>query len=118
LKKAEKEAMIRHVFDLDLRGFPPRLADVEDIANLLLADSNARRAGKRWALNYVKRQPELKIGLNRPYDYQRALCEDPERIQAWFNLVWNMRAKYGIEDADVYNLMRLDLCWALYCLQW
>ena len=30
----------------------------------------------------------------------RALCEDPERIQAWFNLVRNMRAKYGIEGAE------------------
>lgn len=59
--------------------------------------------GSAWALNYVKRQPELKTRLNRPYDYQRALSKDPERIQAWFNLVWNMRAKYGIEDADVYN---------------
>ena len=103
LTKLEEEAMVRHVLDLDLRGFSPRLADVKDIANLLLADRNTGRVGKRWALNYVKRQPELKTRLNRPYDYQRALCEDPERIQAWFNLVWDMRAKYGIEDADVYN---------------
>lgn len=103
LTNLEEEAMLRHVLDLDLRGFSPRLTDVEDIANLLLADRDAGRVGKCWALNYVMRQPELKTRLNRPYDYQRALCEDPEKIQAWFDLVRNMQAKYGIEDTDVYN---------------
>jgi len=97
LTKLEEEANLQHVLDLDLRGFSPRLTDAEDIANLLLADHNAGCVGKRWALNYVKRQPELKTCLNHPYDYQRALCEDSERIQAWFNLVQNMRAKYSIE---------------------
>ena len=40
---------------------------------------------------------------NRKYDYQRAQCEDPERIQGWFRLVRNTIAKYGILDNDIYN---------------
>jgi RecB family endonuclease NucS len=31
------------------------------------------------------------------------LYEDPELIGAWFQLVENMRAKYGIVDSDFYN---------------
>ena len=31
------------------------------------------------------------------------MCEDPELIGAWFRLVQNMRAKYGIMDYDFYN---------------
>jgi hypothetical protein len=31
------------------------------------------------------------------------LCEDPELIQGWFDLVRNIIAKYGIADADIYN---------------
>jgi hypothetical protein len=31
------------------------------------------------------------------------LCENPELIQGWFNLVRNTVAKYGIADADIYN---------------
>lgn len=65
LTKLEEEAMVQHVLDLDLRGFSPRLTDVEDIANLLLADRNAGCVGKRWALNYVKQQPELKSPMRR-----------------------------------------------------
>lgn len=50
LTKLEEEVMVRRVLDLDLRGFSPRLADVEDIANLLLADRNAGRVGKRLGI--------------------------------------------------------------------
>ena len=39
----------------------------------------------------------------RVYDFQRALCEDPELMNIWFRLVFNMRTKYGIQDCDFYN---------------
>jgi hypothetical protein len=29
--------------------------------------------------------------------------EDPKVIQAWFELVRNTKAKYGITDDDIYN---------------
>lgn len=45
----------------------------------------------------------LRTTYNRKYDYQRAACEDPVIIQAWFNPVRNMIAKYGILEDDVYN---------------
>jgi hypothetical protein len=41
--------------------------------------------------------------FNRQYDYQRAKCEDPEIIRGWFALVRNTIAKYGIQEADIYN---------------
>ena len=36
LTEIEEEVLIRYILDLDSRGFAPRLAGVEDIANLLL----------------------------------------------------------------------------------
>ena len=41
--------------------------------------------------------------FSRAYDFQRALCENPEIIGAWFRLVENIRGKYGIQDCDFYN---------------
>ena len=73
------------------------------MANRLLADRDAPRVGPRWASNFVKRQPDLRTRSFRRLDYQRALCEDPEIIQAWFNLVRNTIAKYGIIESDIYN---------------
>ena len=103
LTKLEEETIVRHVFDRDSRGFSPRLANVEDIANYLLEARKGKRVGKNWAQRFVSRRPELKTRFNRVYDFQRALYEDPELISAWFRLVENIRAKYSVVDSDFYN---------------
>ena len=41
--------------------------------------------------------------FRRRIDYQRTLAEDPTIIRAWFALVRNMIAKYGILESDIYN---------------
>ena len=73
------------------------------MANNILAARDASRVGTRWASTFVARQQELKTRLSRVYDYQRALCEDPEKIAGWFALFGNVKAKYGILDDDLYN---------------
>ena len=82
----KEEVVVREIFDLDSRGFPPRIHDMEDIANRLLAIYEAIYVGLYWAFNFVKRQPELHTYWNRLYDYQKAQCEDPEIIRVWFRL--------------------------------
>ncbi len=99
----EEKVIVQEVFDLDSRGFPPWMRDVEDMVNRLLATCDATYVGLRWASNFVKRQPELCMRWNRPYDYQRAQCEDPEIIEAWFRLFQNVVAKHGIMESDILN---------------
>jgi len=103
LTELEEEAITKYILNLDSRGFSPRLHDVEDMANVITEARDASRVGTRWASNFVKRQPQLKTRLSRAYDYQRALCEDPEKIAGWFGLFQNIKAKYGIQDEDIYN---------------
>ncbi|KAF4470852.1 hypothetical protein FALBO_2237 [Fusarium albosuccineum] len=103
LSDLEEQIIVQFVLDLDSRGFPSRLRFVEEMANSLLADRDASPVGKRWAHNFVKRQPELKTRLFRKYDYQRAKCEDPTIIRDWFRLVQNTIAKYGIRSDDIWN---------------
>ena len=103
LTKIEEEVVVRYILDLDARGFPPRLEDVEDMANHILKTCGKRRVGKRWIYRFVSRRQELKTRYSRAYDFQRALCEDPNVISAWFRLVQNMQTKYGIQDCDFYN---------------
>ncbi|OHW95427.1 tranpsosase [Colletotrichum incanum] len=76
---------------------------VEEMANRLLDDRNASPVGKRWAPNFVKRQPRLRTRFFRKCDYKRAQCEDPDAIHAWFRRVANTTAKYGIVGSDIYN---------------
>ncbi|KAH7472031.1 hypothetical protein FOMA001_g13641 [Fusarium oxysporum f. sp. matthiolae] len=103
LTDLEEQIIVQFLLDLDSRGFPVRLRFVEEIANSLLADRDALPVGKRWAHNFVKRQPELKTRLFRRYDYQRAKCEDPTIIRGWFRLVQNTIVKYGIRSDDIWN---------------
>jgi hypothetical protein len=103
LTNLEEEKLIEYILDLYSRGFSPRISGVEEMANLLRGDRDASPVGKRWAENFIKRQPELKMRFFRRYDYQRAKCEDPIVINAWFQLVANTIVKYGIRSDDIHN---------------
>ena len=103
LSKLEEEVITKHILDLDSRGFAPTLGAVRDMANKLLPGRGAGQIGQHWLRNFVNRTPSLTTRFNRPYNRQRALCEDPEVIKPWFSLVRNTRAKHGIADEDTYN---------------
>ena len=98
LTSVEEEVIVQHIIKLDERGYPPRLADVEDMANSLLAERHGLPVGKNWASTFVNRRPERKVKFIRKYGYRRAICEDSEVIQGWSRLVENTKAKYGILD--------------------
>ncbi|KFY28671.1 hypothetical protein V491_00352 [Pseudogymnoascus sp. VKM F-3775] len=115
LTKTEEEVIIRYILDLDARGFAPRIAGVEDMANLILTSRGGRCIRQLWAHRFVKRQPELKTRFNRVYDFQRALCEDPKLIGAWFQLVENMKAKYGVQDCNFYNFDKTGFMMGIIC---
>ena len=55
LTKSEEDAIVQYISDLDLRGFSLSKADVEDMANLLLAKRGARRVGKCWIDHFIIR---------------------------------------------------------------
>jgi hypothetical protein len=59
--------------------------------------------GKNWVSRFVNSQSELQTKWNRKFHSQRARCEDPVVIAAWFKLVEEMRQAYGILDTDTYN---------------
>ena len=73
------------------------------MANRLLCDRDAQPVGKNWTSNFISRHPQLKTAFSRIYDYQRALCEDPDTINTCFQLVRIFTAKHGIVGEDIYN---------------
>jgi hypothetical protein len=103
LTKLEEEVIVKAILDLDLRGYPPTYLRVRGQANLLLTARGGGEVGINWPANFVRRRPELATRYNRRLDYQRALCENRDTITAWFKLVENIKAKYGIQDTDTWN---------------
>jgi hypothetical protein len=73
------------------------------MADKLLDVRGGEPVGKHWAERFVTRSAELKMAFNRAKDRQRILQEDPEIIGAWFTLVEETKAKYGVHDDDVHN---------------
>ena len=85
------------------------------MANLLRKTRHATAVGKNWPYRFIQDQPKLKTRFSRAYDFQRALCEDPKLIKDWFQLVANMRAKYGIHDCDFYNFDETGFMMGVIC---
>ena len=69
LTNLEESVIVQYILDLDSKGFPPRLSGVEDMANRLLAERDARHVGVNWASTFVKRHLELTTRFNWKYDY-------------------------------------------------
>jgi len=102
----EEEVIVRRILDLDTQGFSPRISIIREIANIVLINCDAshpQTVGKNWPTTFINRKDELRTMWNRKYDYQRAKCEDPAIIEPWFNIVRNLKAKYGILDEDTWN---------------
>jgi hypothetical protein len=59
--------------------------------------------GKCWVNRFIRRQSELQTKWNRKFHSQRARCENPVTIRAWFKLVLDTRQTYGILEEDIYN---------------
>jgi hypothetical protein len=103
LTTTEEQTIVQYILDLDSRGFSPRLCEVADMADKLLGVRSGEPVGKHWAERFVTRSDELKMAFNRAKDRQRILQEDPEIIGAWFKLVEDTKAKYGVHDDDMHN---------------
>ena len=102
LSNIEENALTKWILDLAARGHPVRFCHIEIMANQLLSTRcrSSSKVGKRWTERFVARNAELRTQRYRKYDYERALCENPQTLQNWFNLVRNTIAKYGIPPSD------------------
>jgi len=105
LTPAQEESLKQWILSADQRGMPPRVAFVRQMASLLAAQHHpgSKPVGERWVYDFVKRHNDLQTKFNRKYDYQRAKCEDPVLIRAWFKLVQDIKIQYGILDEDTWN---------------
>jgi hypothetical protein len=103
LTATEEQTIVQYILNLDSRGFAPRLCEVADMADKVLGVRGGEPVGKHWAERFVTRSDKLKMAFNRAKDRQRILQEDLETISAWFKLVEDTKAKYGVHDDDVHN---------------
>jgi hypothetical protein len=73
LTTTEEQTIVRYILDLDSRESAPRLCEVEDIADKLLAVRGGEPVSKHWAERFVTRSAELKMAFDQAKDRQRIL---------------------------------------------
>lgn len=76
LTDEEEAALLEQILDPNIRN-PLRLNDIESMANRLLAERGEARVGKRWASNFIRRHPQVKVNLSRYFDYSRLRSPTP-----------------------------------------
>jgi hypothetical protein len=104
LTPTEEEALHRKILSMDERGINPTIPAVRKMADLLLSKRlKGVSVGDCWVRRFVNRHDDLRSKFLRKYDYQRAKCEDPVQIKAWFDRVQATITKYGILPEDMYN---------------
>jgi len=94
---------VKTILKLDAQGLSPTISLVKEMADTICKARGVLPVGVNWANNFIKRTPELETRLGRTYESQRRLCEDPQVIGAWFELVKNTINKHGILPQDMYN---------------
>jgi hypothetical protein len=53
LTELEEQIIVNYILDRDSRGFSPRQANVEDMANWLRKSRRAKPVGKLWAHRFI-----------------------------------------------------------------
>ena len=105
LTATEETTLTKWILDLAERGHPVRFSHIEYMANQLLSAHRgvASKVGINWTQRFVNRNPAIRTQRYRKYDYERALSEDPKKINEWFDLVRNSIQKYGTPPCDIWN---------------
>lgn len=105
LMPEEEESIKSWVLEIQSWGFPPRVAQLREMATeLLQVKGDYRELGKNWVSAFLDRHPTLQAKYSRTLDQDRFLAQNRDIIQDWFELYKSIKAEYGILDKDTYNM--------------
>jgi hypothetical protein len=79
------------------------LYEVADMANKLPGVRSGEPVGMHLDKHFITCSDKLKIAFNWARDTQKILQENPEIISAWFKLMEDTKAKYGVHDNNMHN---------------
>ena len=107
LTPTEEGCLLDWILSMNRRGMPSWIATVREMACVLVAQRQQLiiqpTVGENWVQRFINRHESIKSKYNQKYNDQRAKCEDPKLIQAWFWRVRDTIAKYGIHEDNIYN---------------
>lgn len=109
LGQGEEKQIEEWIQAMDDQGTPPRRRHVRDMVDFLLQqharNPNQEMAplGKNWTERFLKQHPALSFRVAQPINKDRALAQEPVRVNGFYNRLSEVRSRYKIIDDDVWN---------------
>lgn len=101
----EEKSIENWVVEIQSWGFPPRVAQLREMAEeLLQARGDYKELGINWTSGFLACHPMLQSKHSRTLDQDRFL-------QEWFDLYRSIKAEHGVLDKDTYSM---DGNWLYY----
>ena len=106
LNLEEEKVVVGWITKIDDQGTPPRRRHVRDMVKYLMQAKdvlNAMRLGRHWMDRFFKRHPELAHKVARLINKDRALAQEPVRIESFFNRFSEVKSRFKIQKDDIWN---------------
>jgi hypothetical protein len=110
LSQTQENTLIEWIVSRDKPGAASRPPQVDDMAHIILQSDNPSLyfpVGRNWASTLTTRREEIESGVSRKYNFERATCEDPKVLRAWFEVCFEelqyAGSEYRILDEDVFD---------------
>ena len=105
LTPEEEESLQSWVLQVQSWGFPPRIAQLCEMAEKLLrAKQDFKELGKNWSEKFLSRHSVLQSKYSRTLDRERFLAQNRNSIREWFDHYLFIKVQYGILHKDTYNM--------------
>ena len=105
LTPEEEESIKSWVLEIQSWGFPPRVAQLREMATeLLQAKGDYQELEKNWVSAFLNRHLTLQAKYSRTLDQDRFLAQNRDIIQDWLELYKSIKAEYDILNKDTYNM--------------
>ena len=107
LTVAEEKAITKWCFDMDDRGFPPRLDMMRDMASHLEMKRLGKMGepfGKNWLSRFLDGNPSITVKLSCRLERQRTQANDPRIIKDFFAKLSRLIRTHGLKASQVFNV--------------
>lgn len=107
LTEPEEKAIVKFCFEMDDRGFPPRLDHVKDMALNLEQNRIGKEPGpmgKNWISRFLNRHPALASKYSTLLERQRAYSNDPRLIKDFFIKLGRLIRQHGLKAFQIFNM--------------
>jgi len=101
----QEDCLVSWILEQEEQGFAPSHSRVRERAEKII-ESGGRRLliGKSWVSQFLTQHPKVTTLLGKPIDSNRIHGTQPELIRLFFHRFDTVRARYGIQQEDIWNV--------------